>query len=66
MSRKRVPRIENAVLSLRLKSSGCAIDSVAAYGIRCAAMIARMSFLSSVFPFGVVDVRAPGGVAEER
>jgi len=61
-----MPCIDNAVLTLRLKSSGCAIDNVAAYGIRCATMIDRMSFLSCTLPEGVVVVRAPGGVADER
>ena len=54
MRRKRKPRVAWATASLRRKSSRCASDSVAAYGTRCAAMIAMMSFLGSALPDGVV------------
>ena len=37
----------------------------AAYGMRCAAMMDRMSFLSCGLPRGVVVVTAPSGVADE-
>ena len=42
------------------------MERVAAYGIRWAARMATMSFLSSCLPWGVVVVRAPTGVAEDR
>jgi hypothetical protein len=43
-----------------------AMDSVAAYGMRCAAMMPMMSFFFSPLPCGVVVVRAVAGVAELR
>ena len=53
---------------LSAKSSGYAMETVAAYGTRWAAMISTISFLGWLLRFrgGVVVVQAPQGVAEER
>ena len=64
----RVPRISFAFFIFSIRSTGCATDVVAAYGIRCAAMIEMMSFLGCDFGCsrGEVVVHAPQGVPEER
>ncbi len=68
MCRNLIPRIAFALRTLSRRSTGYAGLAVAAYGILCAAMIARMSFffVDCGCAAGVVVVQAPHGVADER
>src|SRR5512138_3272368 len=60
------PRKLRAFCTFLKRSCGYAEAAVAWYGGLWAAMIASISFLKSVFPAGVVVVRAPSGVAPDR
>jgi len=68
MCRNRIPRVAAALRTLSSRSTGYDGHAVAAYGMLCAAMMPRMSFLrvDCGWPAGVVVVHAPHGVADDR